>query len=640
MIPVYVYTADPAGTFGPGGYIEFYGQALDTMYTSTNIYTVQVSTAPVNQLPMIDATPRTDLTPAAHYTEILTVNRELNYGYADSPSNDPWYDTYMEADGASKSYNFSFEVDGLASSLAPANLKLVVWGETSWPQNPDHHLVISLNGTMVEDTKFDGWVEKDLNLTIPSGVLQAGANTLTLTLPGDTGVSYDSIDLDKYTLTYERTFAAQNGQLRFTEAGNIFQVTNLPSANVEVFRSDAKGQAILSQVAIQPSGSTFTVTIAGTGEPATYLVTTIDALNSPTLVAARHLAVNLNTPAQYLIIAHPDFINNDLQRLVAARQAQGLTVNVVDVNDLYAKYTYGIFDPSAIKQYIAYAAKNLGTKYVLLVGGDTYDYRNYLGLNSISFIPSLYGSTGLINFVPADSLYVDLNNDNVPDLAIGRFPVRSSAELTMMVDKTLDYATKNYGNTAVFAADQTDGIISFKSFSDDLRSRLPSDWTTQNIYLDTTSVTTARTQLINAMNGGTSLVSFSGHSAPTQWSMYNLFNINNAKVLKNVEKPFVVVQWGCWNTYAINPTGNYLVQSFLFSGDQGAVAVVGSVTLANSNSEQRLGELLTPLLAEHGMSIGQALLNAKQQLNTIQYGLVDVQIGWALMGDPALVIVP
>ena len=143
-----------------------------------------------------------------------------------------------------------------------------------------------------------------------------------------------------------------------------------------------------------------------------------------------------------------------------------MTVSVVDVNDLYAQYTYGIFDPQAIKKYIAYAAQNLGTQYVLLVGGDTYDYRNYLGLNSISFIPSLYVRTGnYAKFVPADPLYADINGDKLPDLAIGRFPVRTTAELNLMVNKTLAYAGKNYGRTAVFASDLNDGIVSFKDIS-------------------------------------------------------------------------------------------------------------------------------------------------------------------------------
>ena len=34
-----------------------------------------------------------------------------------------------------------------------------------------------------------------------------------------------------------------------------------------------------------------------------------------------------------------------------------------------------------------------------------------------------------VKFVPADPLYADVDGNNMPDLAIGRFPVRTSSEL-------------------------------------------------------------------------------------------------------------------------------------------------------------------------------------------------------------------
>ena len=46
-------------------------------------------------------------------------------------------------------------------------------------------------------------------------------------------------------------------------------------------------------------------------------------------------------------------------------------------------------------------------------------------------------------------MYADADNDGVPDLAIGRFPVRTTAELDTLVAKTLAYAAKSYGRTAV-----------------------------------------------------------------------------------------------------------------------------------------------------------------------------------------------
>jgi hypothetical protein len=41
-----------------------------------------------------------------------------------------------------------------------------------------------------------------------------------------------------------------------------------------------------------------------------------------------------------------------------------------------------------------------------------------------------------------------------------------------------------------------------------------------------------------------------------------------------------------------------------------------------------------------GTTIGQAVQAAKSALAQTHPGLLDVQLGWSLMGDPALVVTP
>lgn len=644
--------------FGPGSFIEFYGQALDTIYTDTNVYTLQVGNMLTRRVQLEDwaAADETKAAPeetnlelerlrsaelAGYYQETLLVNKQRQFAnYA--PGADTWYDTSMLAYTSAKSWNYAFSVDSLVSGVSAANLELVVWGVTNWPdEGPDHHLLVSLNGVPLADEQFDGLTEKIIRLELPAGLLREGANTLTLTLPGDTGFDWDMINFDRLSLTYPREFRAQAGQLRFTAQGEAFVVSNLPEREVLVYRIDAAGQPTRVQrldVAEAGDGS-YRVSFGGTEQPASYLVTTVSAVRQPQLEITR-AAAKLNQRSDYLIIAHPNFIKG-LTPLVAARRAQGLKVSVVDVNDLYGQYTHGIFDPQAIRDYIAYAARNLGTKYVLLVGGDTYDYRNYTGRNSLSFIPSLYFATGPIaRAVPVDPLYTDLNGDNLPDLAIGRFPVRSQAELDLLVQKTLAYENKRYGQTALFATDKRDQAVSFKAISAVLEASLPSGWAVESVHLDDLAVTAARQQLLDAMNRGTALVTFTGHSGPTSWTFSSLFTTSHAAQLTNAGKPFVAVQWGCWNTYYVDPVNNYLVQSLLFSGDRGAAAALGAVTLTDAESERLLGELLTPRMVQPGVRIGDALQQAKAELAQTNPELLDVLLGWTLMGDPTLTIVP
>src|SRR5512138_2841172 len=566
------------------------------------------------------------------------VNNQRAYAnYA--PGADPWYDTSMLTT-TRKGWNFTFQLNDLVDASASQSLQLVLWGSNDWPAtDPDHHILVRVNGVFVAEESFDGMVEHTIRASLPAGTLHQGANTLELTLPADTGATFDAITLDRFSVGYARSFRAQDGRVAFTATGKLFTVTNLPSKNVVVYRLDGARITRLEGIKIQQTGSTFSASFAGNGKVATYLVAAAEALYSPVLEAARP-AGDLQQPAQYLIIAHPDFIDG-LQPLIEARRAQGLTVSIVDVNDVYARYSYGVFDPQAIRQYIAYAQKHLGTQYVLLVGGDTYDYRNYLGRNSLSFIPSLYTATGpTTRFVPVDPLYADVDNNKIPDLAIGRFPVRTSAELDLMVAKTLAYAGKDYGRTAVFASDMFDGTESFKNISQGMSASLPGDWSVQQIHMDDLSVSAAQKQLINALNKGVAFVSYTGHSAQTTWSFSRLFQTQNAEALTNAGRPFVVIQWGCFNTYYVDPLNKTLVQSFLFAGDRGAVAVMGASTRTDSSSEEALGILIMPRLTAQGMTIGQAMQDAKFELAQEHPELLDVILGWTLMGDPALVIQP
>ena len=70
--------------------------------------------------------------------------------------------------------------------------------------------------------------------------------------------------------------------------------------------------------------------------------------------------------------------------------------------------------------------------------------------------------------------------------------------------------------------------------------------------------------------------------------------------------------------------------------DQGAAAVLGASTLTRSSSDRALGELVMSRLSQPGMNLGRALVEAKQELAASNPQMIDVLLGWTLLGDPAL----
>jgi hypothetical protein len=156
------------------------------------------------------------------------------------------------------------------------------------------------------------------------------------------------------------------------------------------------------------------------------------------------------------------------------------------------------------------------------------------------------------------------------------------------------------------------------------------------------SVTEAKSILIDAINEGTALVSYVGHSGPASWTFSGLFSSDETAALSNHGAPTVVTQWGCWNTYFVDPAYNTMAHRFLVSGENGAAAVLGATTITYDTSERMLGHYLMPRLVEQGMTIGKAITKAKQELAATGdgSGLTDVILGWTLLGDPALVVQP
>lgn len=151
---------------------------------------------------------------------------------------------------------------------------------------------------------------------------------------------------------------------------------------------------------------------------------------------------------EYLFITHKNFYNG-LAPLVNHRR-QEYTTKVVTVDQIFDDFSFGKYDPLAIKHFLYYTTNNwtIYPKYVLLVGDATYDFKNNLGKeNPPNFIPMyesgtiLSGNAGMPDNDIYEGEYVNFGAGGV--MILGRITVRTNQELRDFIDKVITYETKD-----------------------------------------------------------------------------------------------------------------------------------------------------------------------------------------------------
>ena len=126
---------------------------------------------------------------------------------------------------------------------------------------------------------------------------------------------------------------------------------------------------------------------------------------------------------------------------MARRKAEGWRVQLVDLADVYDERGFGDKSADAVRDFIqaARATWRVPPRFVLLVGDATFDPRNFLGLGDFDFAPTRLIDTATME-TASDDWFVDADLDGVPELAIGRWPVRTADQAAAVVAKTLGYA--------------------------------------------------------------------------------------------------------------------------------------------------------------------------------------------------------
>jgi hypothetical protein len=227
--------------FGPGSYIEFYGQPIDSLYTDRNIYTLGINTSGGLRSDVDNSAIPNSIT-LPYFMNTVTVESKLEYSFA-NPGDDPWFFKKIRA-FTTQTVELPITLDGYVANPDPNSVvdtisySLELWGGNDFPGDatlvPDHHVVVSVNNEQQADETFDGIVKREISGTLSS--VEEGQNVISVTVPADTSHIADLINIEKWQITYPRHFQSDGSGLAFRAAGRKYEITGLDSDDVVVYR--------------------------------------------------------------------------------------------------------------------------------------------------------------------------------------------------------------------------------------------------------------------------------------------------------------------------------------------------------------------------------------------------------------------
>ena len=394
----------------------------------------------------------------------------------------------------------------------------------------------------------------------------------------------------------------------------------------------------------------------------------------PQLVRAIH---NQNRHADgqadmVIIIPSSRKLKAQAERLKAFHeQKDGLRVNIVAADELYNEFSSGTPDANAYRRYMKmlYDRATPGDipRYLLLFGDCLWDNRMLTsaakGLDPDDYL-LCYESENSFNAIECfvdDSFFALLDDGeggalqtrDLPDIAVGRFPVSTANEAKIMVDKTLDYATNaNAGawqNTLMFMGDDGNNNLHMddaNTAAEETAKQHPGFlvkkvmWDAYKRGRSATGYTypDVRKTIIGQQERGALVMDYAGHGSEIQLSHETVLRLNDFASFTNKNLPLWITA-SC-DIMPFDGTTPTIGETALLNERGGAMAFYGTTrtVYAIYNKPMNMAYLKHVLDRPNGIAntLGEAARLARTEMITKGLDLTSNKLQYALLGDPAL----
>jgi hypothetical protein len=625
---LYTDGVEQAIIVGPNGdYVDFYGKTIDTVESDTKMYYLVVGSQAGLRMGTVGLRAGLSTVLAQNYPQAVGLKERSSY----------LLDVF---NGEAENYwghlvgNFDSSVTVNASSIdTNATTSTIFFKSLGYSTTP-HLLNVSVNGHNVGQATgtTGGGSIVTLTATFPTSYLVEGSNTIGM-------ITTDANDygfFDQVQIAYNRRHVSSQGRLPFTMQNyRGAKIEGFSSSNVRVFDTTYDGTpALVSGVTVTPDGGTFDAIVSAYRVRSMYAVEDSGLLTPATIAANTPSTLSTsNHNANLLIITYKDF-RTQADAWADYRRGQGVSVEVVDVEDVFDEFNYGVLSANSVRSFLSFTKDVWQTPphYVLLVGDGSYDPRNYEGNGNWDLIPAKLVDT-VYSETASDDAMADFNNDGLAEMAIGRVPARTTDQVTNALTHTATFENlttsgQNLSRGAIFLYDSPLGW-DFQGMSNQMSSQLPAGTTSIGIGRNDAN---AKQTLITELNNGRYTMNFSGHGTFASWIAGSFWNLNDVSSITNVDKPTVYTLLTCLNGYFIAVTPS-LSEALLNSTTGGAAATWASTGETTPDIQQVMGiRFYNQLGAGQITRLGDLILDAK----TVVPGGRDVRESWVLLGDPML----
>jgi hypothetical protein len=231
----------------------------------------------------------------------------------------------------------------------------------------------------------------------------------------------------------------------------------------------------------------------------------------------------------------------------------------------------------------------------------------------------------------SDDWFADFDEDGLPDMAVGRLPVRTAGDASMLAKRIVNYEISNSGawtKQVLLVAGTDDATDPFTSYIAAVQELIPGTQTVAVISQGNDA--DAHGDLITALNAGQSLINYVGHGSDEVWADGLLSSSDVAALTNGSQTPFLI-SMTCLNGYFQDVYTVSLAKAIVLAPAGGAVAAWASSGLTDSAGQSILNQaMISQLYGSKSRTIGEAAASAKRAVHNL-----DIRRTWILLGDPA-----